>query len=284
MSETPDHPTSTPSTVSSTSTQPLGTPSAGDRRLEAGELVLLVDAKARRYLQTLTPAKRFESHTGSVAHDDLIGQPEGTVVATERGQKFTMFRPTLEEFVISMPRGAQVIYPKDLGAILMQGDVGAGTRVFESGLGSGALSMALLRTGASIVGYEIREDFLDRARKNVAAFLGPDALERYETSLRSAYEPLDLDPVDRVVLDLPEPWQVVPHAEAILHPGGLILAYTPSITQVQRFRDALERSRFVQASTIEVLHRGWYVEGQAVRPDHRMVAHTAFLTRARLLG
>lgn len=257
------------------------------RLLAHGDMVLITDAKKRRYLLTLTPGAEFGSHTGVLPHDHLIGQPEGCEVATIRGQKFRAFRPTLEEFVLSMPRGAQVIYPKDLAAMLMLGDIAPGHRVFESGLGSGALSMALLRAGAIITGYEIRDDFASRAQKNVAAFLGPEVLERYEVCLQSAYEPFDLPAehggFDRVMLDLPEPWQVIPHVEATLRPGGVLVAYTPSITQVQRLRDVLETSRFTQSSTIEVLHRGWYVEGQAVRPDHRMVAHTAFLTRARLI-
>ncbi len=246
-------------------------------------MVLITDSKNRRYLLTLTPGAEFGSHTGVLAHDEIIGQPEGCEVATIRGQKFRVFRPTLEEFVLSMPRGAQVIYPKDLSTMLMLGDIAPGQRVFESGLGSGALSMALLRAGVSITGYEIREDFASRAQKNVAAFLGAETLERYDVHLQSAYDPFSHSDFDRVMLDLPEPWQVVPHAGATLRPGGVLVAYTPSITQVQRLRDALTDSRFTQFSTIEVLHRGWYVEGQAVRPDHRMVAHTAFLTRARLI-
>ena len=251
--------------------------------LAPGDMVLITDSKNRRYLLTLTIGAEFGSHTGVLPHDNIIGQLEGCEVATIRGQKFRVFRPTLEEFVLSMPRGAQVIYPKDLATMLMFGDVAPGHRVFESGLGSGALSMALLRAGAVITGYEIREDFASRAKKNVAAFLGTAAFDRYDVHIQSAYEPLDHDGFDRVMLDLPEPWQVVPHVESTLQSGGLLVAYTPSITQVQRLREVLADSRFTQASTIEVLHRGWYVEGQAIRPDHRMVAHTAFLTRARLM-
>jgi tRNA (adenine57-N1/adenine58-N1)-methyltransferase len=182
-----------------------------------------------------------------------------------------------------MPRGAQVIYPKDLGPILMLADLFPGARVLESGLGSGALSMAMLRAGADIVGYELREDFAERARANVSSFLGDEAMSRYRVELRDCYEGIDETDLDRVVLDLPEPWQVVPHAEKALHPGGILLAYTPSIVQVMQLRDALEHSAFDLAETVEVLNRTWHVEGQAVRPDHRMVAHTGFLTHARLL-
>ena len=144
--------------------------------------------------------------------------------------------------------------------------------------------MAMLRAGADIVGYELREDFASRAQKNVAAFLGDDVLHRYRVELRDCYEGIDETDLDRVVLDLPEPWQVVKHAARALHPGGLIVAYTPQITQAVQFREALAETPFGMAETMEVLHRGWHIEGQSVRPDHRMVAHTGFLTHARLLG
>jgi tRNA (adenine57-N1/adenine58-N1)-methyltransferase len=207
------------------------------------------------------------------------------VVRSTRGSTYTALRPTLEDFVVQMPRGAQVIYPKDLAPICMLADIGPGVRVFESGVGSGALSMTMLRWGAEIIGYEIREDFANRAKANVSSFLGEDAMARYDVQLRNAYEGIDETDLDRVVLDLPEPWQVIPHAEKALRLGGILVAYTPSITQAARVRETLAASRMWNgARTLEVLHRGWYVEGQAVRPDHRMVAHTAFLTTARFLG
>ena len=159
-----------------------------------------------------------------------------------------------------------------------------GARVFESGLGSGALSTALLRAGADIVGYELRDDFEARARANVERFLGAEVLARYSTEIRDAYEGIDTDDLDRVVLDLPEPWQVVPHALTALRRGGILLAYTPSITQASRLHEAMDDSPFGMAETMEVMHRGWHIVGSAVRPDHRMVAHTGFLTHARLLG
>ncbi|HRE03111.1 MAG TPA: tRNA (adenine-N1)-methyltransferase, partial [Ilumatobacteraceae bacterium] len=187
--------------------------------------------------------------------------------------------------VVEMPRGAQVIYPKDLAPMCMLADIGPGVKVFESGVGSGALSMTMLRYGAHITGYELREDFANRAIANVGSFLGAQALERYDVHIRDAYEGIDGTDFDRVVLDLPEPWQVVPHAERALRLGGILVAYTPSITQAVRVREALAASRaWNGARTLEVLHRGWYIEGAAVRPDHRMVAHTAFLTTARFLG
>jgi tRNA (adenine57-N1/adenine58-N1)-methyltransferase len=250
-----------------------------------GEKALLLDSKKRRYLIDLTEDGEFHSHAGFVSHSDIVGQPEGVVVRSTKGSEYIALRPTLEDFVVEMPRGAQVIYPKDLAPICMFADIGPGARVFESGIGSGALSMTMLRYGAEIVGYEIREDFANRARKNVQSFLGAEALDRYHVHISDSYEGIDseLGPFDRVVLDLPEPWQVVPHAEGVLRAGGILVAYTPSITQAARVRESL-KGKWIDARTIEVLHRGWHIEGQAVRPDHRMVAHTGFLSVARFLG
>lgn len=256
----------------------------GSRPLQAGETVLLVDGKGRRYLVTLAEGAQFHSHAGYVAHEDLLGREEGTVVRSSRGARLTAFRPTLAEFVLKMPRGAQVIYPKDLGPILVLADVFPGARVLESGVGSGALSMALLRAGAVVTGYEIREDFANRARGNVERFLGPDAAGHYTVEHRDCYEGIDLVGLDRVLLDLPEPWQVAKHAARALRPGGILVAYTPSILQVTQLRDSLADGPFVMADTVEVLQRTWHVEGQAVRPDHRMVGHTGFVTHARRLG
>ncbi|HJR26783.1 MAG TPA: tRNA (adenine-N1)-methyltransferase [Acidimicrobiales bacterium] len=254
------------------------------RPFAAGEQVLLIDTKRRRYLLVLEAGKEFHSHSGIVGHDAVIGAEEGTTFRSSHGMHYTAIRPTLADFVFKMPRGAQVIYPKDLGALLLLADIFPGAKVLESGVGSGALSMTMLRAGADIVGYELREDFAARARKNVAAFLGEDALERYRVEQRDCYDGIDETGLDRVVLDLPEPWQVVKHAARALHAGGLLVAYTPQITQAVQLREALAESAFGLAETIEVLHRAWHIEGQSVRPDHRMVAHTGFLTHARLLG
>ncbi len=253
------------------------------RPFEAGERILLFDAKGRRYLVTLAEGGEFHTHAGPVSHDDLLGKQEGTLVRSSRGARYTAVRPTLAEVVLKMPRGAQVIYPKDLGPLLILADIFPGARVLESGLGSGALSMALLRAGAEIVGYEVRADFAQRARGNVAGFLGAGVLDRYHVRVQDVYDGIDEAGLDRVVLDLPEPWRVVKAAESALRPGGILVAYLPTIGQVATLRDALDRSGFGMAETIEVLQRSWHVEGQSVRPDHRMVAHTGFLTSARLL-
>lgn len=254
------------------------------RPFRAGEQVLLIDVKKRRYLITLAEGKEFHSHSATVGHDAVIGAPEGTTFRSSHGMNYIAIRPTLSEFVLKMPRGAQVIYPKDLGPLLLLADIFPGARVLESGIGSGALSMTMLRAGADIVGYELREDFAARAVKNVAGFLGDDVLTRYRVELRDCYDGIAETELDRVVLDLPEPWRVVPHAEQALLPGGIFVAYTPTIIQSVQLREALDASAFGMAETLEVLHRGWHIEGQSVRPDHRMVAHTGFLTHARLLG
>lgn len=259
-------------------------PEESFRPLQAGERVLLFDNKERRYLVTLAAGGEFHTHSGPVAHDQLLGQEEGVMIRSSRGARYTAVRPTLADVVLKMPRGAQVIYPKDLGPILILADVFPGARVFESGLGSGALSMTLLRAGAVITGYEIREEFAARAQANVAAFLGAEALDRYQVSIRDCYEGIGPTGLDRMVLDLPEPWRVVKHAETALRPGGILVAYLPTIGQVAQLREALDHSGFGMAETLEVLQRSWHVDGPSVRPDHRMVAHTGFLTAARLLA
>ncbi|MDQ6697330.1 MAG: tRNA (adenine-N1)-methyltransferase [Actinomycetota bacterium] len=253
------------------------------RPFRYGEQILLIDRKRRRYLVTLVDAGEFHTHSGFVAHADIVGQAEGALLRSTKGATFTTFRPTLSDFVLKMPRGAQVIYPKDLGPILMLADIFPGAHVLESGVGSGALSMTLLRAGADVTGYELRTDFASRAQKNVESFLGPEVGDRYRVELRDCYEGIDLSGLDRIVLDLPEPWQVVKHAERALHPGGILVAYTPTIVQAVQLRETLAESAFELADTLEVLQRGWNIDGQSVRPDHRMVAHTGFLTHARLL-
>jgi tRNA (adenine57-N1/adenine58-N1)-methyltransferase len=252
------------------------------RPFVAGERVLLVDSKGRRYLVTLADGGEFHTHAGITAHADILGQEEGATVRSTAGARYTAVRPTLSDFVLKMPRGAQVVYPKDLGPLLMLADIFPGARVFESGVGSGAVSMTLLRAGADVVGYELRADFAARARRNVESFLGSELSYRIEE--RSAYEGIDETDLDRVVLDLPEPWRVVKHAEEALRPGGILVAYVPTVGQIAQLREVLASSAFAMAETLEVLQRTWHVEGQSVRPDHRMVGHTGFLTAARLLG
>jgi tRNA (adenine57-N1/adenine58-N1)-methyltransferase catalytic subunit len=255
------------------------------RVFAAGERVLLVDAKRRRHLITLAEAGDFHTHAGVLPHDAIIGQPDGATVRTTKNARLTAVRPTLAEYVLEMPRGAQVIYPKDLGPILILADIFPGARILESGVGSGALTLALLRAAGStghVTGYEIRDDFARRARTNVEGFLGADV--PLDIEVRDIYEGIGLEDLDRILLDLPEPWRVVKHAEAALHPGGIMLAYLPTIGQVARLHEELAGSAFGMIESLEVLQRTWHVDGQSVRPDHRMVAHTGFLTHARLLA
>jgi tRNA (adenine57-N1/adenine58-N1)-methyltransferase len=250
-----------------------------------GDRVLLVDNRRRRHLVVLVAGGQFHTHAGIIEHDDVIGRADGSIVRTTRGVRLFAWRPTLAEYVLEMPRGAQVIYPKDIGPILMLADVFPGARILESGVGSGALTSALLRTvgpAGSVTGYEIRDDFAKRAVQNVHGFLGSDV--PLQVHVRDVYEGIDEREVDRVILDLPEPWRVVKHAADALVPGGILLAYLPTILQVGRLREELVSAPFAMVETLEVLHRGWHVEGQSIRPDHRMVAHTGFLTVARRLA
>lgn len=242
----------------------------------------MVDAKDRRYLVTLRSGGRFHTHAGIVDHDDIVGRPEGSSVGTTTGRRFLVFRPTLTDIVLKMPRGAQVVYPKDLGAILMEADIAPGVRVLEAGVGSGALSMALLRGGAEVVGYEVRADFAERARRNVDDGLGSSS--RYRVDIRDVYDGIAERALDRVVLDLPEPWRVLPHLRGSLRPGGILCAYLPTVNQTAELRRALDGQGFGLARTVEVLQRTWHVERRSVRPDHRMVGHTGFVTSARFLS
>jgi tRNA (adenine57-N1/adenine58-N1)-methyltransferase len=259
------------------------TPVEGSRPFVAGERVLFVDDKDRRYLVKLRAGADFQTHSGVIDHDAVIGLEEGSTVTTRRkesaGREVLAVRPTLADLVVKMPRGAQVIYPKDLATILLLADLFPGARVLEAGVGSGALSMAALRAGCSIVGYELREDFAERAKANVTDLLGEDV--KYEVKIRDVYDGIDERGLDRILFDLPEPWRAVPHAAVALRPGGILLAYLPTINQTAELRHALAAYPFALAETTEVLVRSWHVTRRSVRPDHRMVAHTGFLTTAR---
>ncbi len=253
--------------------------------LREGEPVLLLDRRRRRYLIALRPGGTSDLRGGKVSHDELLGQDEGGTVRSTRGERFLVVRPTLAEFVLEMPRGAQVVYPKDLGAILIAADIFPGARVLEAGTGSGSLTLALLRAvgpAGRVASYEVRDDFARTAERNIRRFAGAaDALVLRQRDVYEGVAPEDL-PLDRIVLDVPEPWRVVPHAAAALPPGGIILAYLPTVPQVVQTAEALRASGdFALVETIEVLVRPWNIEGRSVRPAHRMVAHTGFLVSAR---
>lgn len=248
-----------------------------------GEKVLLIDGRGRRYLVRLQAGATFHFHRGMLAHDLLLGREEGSVVRSSQGERLLALRPTLADYVLKMPRGAQVIYPKDLAMVLMLLDVYPGATVVEAGAGSGALTIALLRAvgpSGRVITYEVREDFAGRARANVDEFLGPAA--NLEIRMGDVYDGIDEEGVDRVVLDLPEPWRAITHAARALRGGGILVCFLPTVLQVHELSEALALdSRWAEVTTIEALVRSWHVEGRSVRPDHRMVAHTGFLTSAR---
>jgi tRNA (adenine57-N1/adenine58-N1)-methyltransferase len=259
------------------------------KRFQPGERIHLIDKKDRAYALTLKAGEIFQ-HSGDVLpHDEIIGKSEGTVVQFSNGKRMMAIHPTLAEYTLKMPRGAQVIYPKDLAVIPLWADIYPGARVFEAGVGSGALTMALLRAVGEwgcVVSYEMREDFAATASKNIERFMGKVA--NHFLQIRNAYEGIALGEggrtwmFDRVVLDLPEPWRVVPHAARVLRPGGIYLSYVPTVPQVMQTVQALEQSRvFTMLQNFETLLRTWNIKGRSVRPDHRMVAHSGFITVAR---
>lgn len=260
-----------------------------ERPFHPGERVLLIDSRGRRYLVTLQTGKQFHSHHGTVEHDDLLGSPAGTEVTSSGGTRMLGFRPTLSDFVLKMQRGAQVIYPKDLGLILVYADVFPGATVVEAGTGSGALTLTLARAvgvEGRVISYETREDHHDRAVENVDAWystLGGKP-ENLDLRIGDVLEHPGDQEIDRLVLDLPEPWRAVGATTSALVPGGVFCAYVPTIPQVQQTVDALRRGGFAQVQTLEGLVRTWNVDGQSVRPDHRMVAHTGFLVTGRKLA
>jgi tRNA (adenine57-N1/adenine58-N1)-methyltransferase len=255
--------------------------------LQNGERIHLVDHKGRQYALTLKAGDIYQFSGHKLAHDDVINKPEGSIVHLSGGKTMLALRPTLGEYVLKMPRGAQVLYPKDLALIPMWADVYPGARVFEAGTGSGALTMALLRAVGPrglVVTYEAREDFARTARMNIERYMG--AAPNLAALGKNAYEGIachdDGLPFDRLVLDLPEPWQVIPHASRVLRSGGIYLSFVPTVPQVQQTVAALQREGvFGMVETFETLLRTWSVQGRSVRPDHRMVAHSGFLTVAR---
>ncbi|MDQ3406229.1 MAG: tRNA (adenine-N1)-methyltransferase [Actinomycetota bacterium] len=252
---------------------------------EAGDRVQLTDPKGRHYTLILEEGEKYHTHRGALAHDDVIGQPEGCVVASAAGTSYLALRPLLTDYVLSMPRGAQVIYPKDAAQIVMQGDIFPGARVLEAGAGSGALTCSLLRavgpTG-TVQSYEIRDDHAVHAERNVIQFYG----EHPENwTLTVADLATHTGEVDRVILDMVAPWEVLPTVMSSLIPGGVLVAYVATTTQLSRVVEALRAQQcWTEPDAWETLIRPWHAVGLAVRPEHRMIAHTAFLVTARRLA
>jgi len=249
----------------------------------AGETVIMMDLKHRLYLVTLQAGGKYSYHGGTVSFDDIIGQDEGVVLNSSHNRSLTVFRPSLAQYVLKMPRGAQVIYPKDLAAIVMAADIFPGAVVLEAGTGSGALTMALLRAvgpEGRVISEEVREDFARRAATNIRRFMGE--VPQLEIRVRDIYEGVDVYDVDRVVLDLPQPWRLVDAIAKALRPGGYFASYLPTVLQVKQLVDTLShQGEFALIETTEILERPWHVADMSIRPEHRMVAHTGFLTVAR---
>jgi tRNA (adenine57-N1/adenine58-N1)-methyltransferase catalytic subunit len=257
---------------------------------QPGDRVQLTDPKGRLHTVVLEPGKAFHTHRGAVAHDDLIGQQEGSVVTATSGTPYLALRPLLVDYVLAMPRGAAVVYPKDAAQIVAMGDIHPGARVLEAGAGSGALTCSLLRAvgeSGRVISCERRPDFAEVARANVERFFGgpPPAWTLHVGDVAEyAKRELDRD-VDRVVLDMLAPWEVLDAISAALRPGGVLVGYVATTTQLSRLVEALrEHATFTEPAAWETLVRPWHVVGLAVRPEHRMVGHTAFLVSARRLA
>jgi tRNA (adenine57-N1/adenine58-N1)-methyltransferase catalytic subunit len=254
---------------------------------QSGERIHLVDKKGRQYALTLKAGDLYQLSGHKIAHDALIGKPDGSLVTLSGHKTMLALKPTFGEYVLKMPRGAQVLYPKDLALIPMWADVYPGARAFEAGTGSGALTMALLRAVGPrglVVTYEARDDFARTAMMNIERYMGP--VPNLIPLCRNVYEGISLlddgMPFDRLVLDLPEPWQVVPYAAQVLRSGGIYLSFVPTVPQVVQTVEALERATvFGMIETFETLLRTWSIQGRSIRPDHRMVAHSGFITVGR---
>jgi tRNA (adenine57-N1/adenine58-N1)-methyltransferase catalytic subunit len=253
----------------------------------AGDLVQLTDPKGRMHTIELVPGKEFHTHRGLIPHDDLIGRPEGIVITSAGGTTYLALRPLLADYVLSMPRGATVVYPKDAAQIVAMADIFPGAHVIEAGAGSGALTCSLLRAVGEhgrVSSYERRDDFAEVARGNVERFFGgPQA--NWQLTVGDVVDQCNDVDADRVVLDMLAPWEVLEVVGAALAPGGVLCAYVATTTQLSRTVEALrEHGGFAEPAPWETLIRGWHVDGLAVRPEHRMIGHTGFLVTSRRLA
>ncbi len=283
-----------PEDLSPAETPGLPTPTGAALRrgpFREGERVQLTDPKGRLHTITLREAGAFHTHRGSFKHEVLIGRPEGTVVHTPAGIDYLALRPLLADHVMSMPRGAAVVYPKDAGQIVTMADIYPGARVVEAGVGSGALTMSLLRAvgdGGHLLSIERREDFAAIAEGNVESFFGgPHPAWRLEVGDLADVLPGAVEPgsVDRVVLDMLAPWENIDVVADALVPGGVLICYVATTTQLSRLAEDLrDDGRFAEPSAWESMVRGWHLEGLAVRPEHRMIGHTGFLVTARRMA
>ena len=254
---------------------------------KAGDRIQLTDPKGKLYSFTITPGKEWHTHKGWITHDDLIGLPEGSVVSTTAGLKFTAFIPLLADYVLSMPRGATIVYPKDAAMIVGVADIYPGARVLEAGVGSGALTLSLLRavgeTGL-VHSVERRQDFADNAKANIENYFGAPP-KNWKLDIGSVQEQSFTDKYDRVILDMLAPWECVSMAAEVLRPGGVFLAYVATTTQLSATAEALKADgHFTEPESSETIVRGWHHEGLAVRPQQRMIGHTGFLIHSRRMA
>lgn len=254
---------------------------------QVGDRVQLTDPKGKLYSFTITPGKEWHTHKGWINHDDLVGLPEGSVVSTTAGLKFTAFIPLLADYVLSMPRGATIVYPKDAAMIVGMADIYPGSHVLEAGVGSGALTLSLLRavgdTGL-VQSVERREEFAENARSNVHDYFG-GAPKNWKLDVGSLQDFSTDFLFDRVVLDMLAPWECVAKAAEVLRPGGVFLAYVATTTQLSATAEALkEDGHFTEPESSETIVRGWHHEGLAVRPQQRMIGHTGFLIQSRRMA
>lgn len=262
---------------------------SGARRgdLLVDDWIRLTDSKGRRHSVHLGPGQQFFTNKGSIDHDDLIGRPEGIVVTSSGGAEYLAFRPLLHEYVVSMPRGAAVIYPKDASQILTMGDIFPGARVVEAGVGSGALTAHLLRAvgpHGAVWSYERREDFAETARRNVEQLFGTGH-PAWQLTVGDLAESLQHTDVDRVILDMLAPWECIDVSARALVPGGILCVYVATTTQLSKVVETMRaHGGFTEPSAWESMVRSWHVEGLAVRPDHQMIGHTAFLVTARRMA
>ena len=256
-------------------------------RFVAGDRVQLTDQKGKIYSITITPGKEWHTHKGWIVHDDLIGLPEGSVVSTSAGLKFTAFIPLLTDYVLSMPRGATIVYPKDAALIVGFADIFPGARVLEAGVGSGALTLSLLRavgpTG-SVHSVERRDEFAANATTNIENYFGGRPAN-WSLAIGSVQEQEFDHEFDRVILDMLAPWECVEMAAKVLRPGGVFMAYVATTTQLSATAEALkDDGHFTEPESFESMIRGWHHEGLAVRPQQRMIGHTGFLIFSRRMA
>ena len=253
----------------------------------AGDRIQLTDPKGKLYSFTITPGKEWHTHKGWIVHDELIGIPEGSVVSTTAGLKFTAFKPLLADYVLTMPRGATIVYPKDAAMIVGLADIYPGARVLEAGVGSGALTISLLRAvgpDGKVNSIERRADFAENAHSNISNYFG-EKPANWSLSVGDLQDQNFESEYDRVVLDMLAPWECVDLAARALRPGGVFLAYVATTTQLSVTAEALkDDGRFTEPESSETIVRGWHHEGLAVRPQQRMIAHTGFLIQSRRMA